>query len=361
MKAFVINKGDLTDNIHTIQKMAEQTKIIAVLKGNGYGLGLLEFAHILQNNGIDFFVVSEPEDAVVLRNAGITGDILLITPTAVEEEIEMCVRNDIVLSAGSEEDYRKISISAEKNGITARVHLKIDTGFGRFGFMHTNIEKAVSAVKQYANVRTEGVYSHFSFSFSGNRADVQPQFERFVHCTTYLKQNGIDRLLTHICSSCAFLQYKDMHLDAVRIGSAFLGRVPLRENYGLKKVGILQSRVAEVRWLPKGHFVGYANTYKTNKPTKTAVIPIGFGDGYGLKKRSAQYIFKDVLRSVYHWIWPQKRLSVRINGKDYPVIGRVSMHNMILDVTDSDVLAGDMAYVDMNPILVNWTIPRIYV
>lgn len=361
MKTFVINKGDLTDNIHIVQKMAGNAKIIAVLKGGGYGLGLLEFAHVLQENGIDFFAVSEPEEAVALRSTGVAGNILLLSATAIEEEIDMCVQNEIILSAGSEEAYRKISASAEKIGKTARVHLKIDTGFGRFGFLYTDIEKAADAVKRYANVRTEGVYSHFSFSFSGNRADVQPQFDRFVHCVSYLEKNGIGGLMAHICSSCAFLQYQDMHLDAVRIGSAFLGRLPLEKNYGLKKIGVVCSRAAEVKWLPKGHFVGYANTYRTKKSTKIAVIPVGFGDGYGLEKKNSAVHFKDVLRNAYHWIFPENRkLSVRINGEAYPVIGRISMHNVILDVTDSTVQAGDAVYMDVNPILVNKAIPRIY-
>ncbi|MBE7029832.1 MAG: alanine racemase [Ruminococcaceae bacterium] len=361
MKQYVISKPDLIHNIRTIRSMAGDSQLIAVLKGQGYGLGLIEFATVLREEGVDFFAVSEVEEAVSLRNAGFDNDILLLTATTLEEELRAVLTHNIIAAAGSEHGIYTINRLAQELDMTARVHIKLDTGFGRFGFTPEQLSQVIETVSACENIQTEGVFSHLAFSFSDKRKDVEAPFTRFVSCVETLRSAGISLPLAHICNSCAFLQYPDMHLDAVRVGSALLGRLPLTRNYGLKRIGSLRSSVIEVKTLPKGHFVGYANTYKTKRETTIAIVPVGYKDGYGVEKSRDTFRLMDVLRYCYHDVRAfGSRLSVTVCGKRVPVIGRVSMYNVVLDVTGLDVKPGDEVILPANPILVSREIERIY-
>ncbi len=361
MKSFVINKSDLTHNIKRIKEIAGDTKVIAVLKGYGYGLGICGFAELLRENGIDFFAVSELDEAIILRNAGFDNDILLLTATCDEGEINAAIENDVTVSIGSELCLETVERIACDKGIKAKAHIKIDTGFGRFGFLPADAKKVCDMAKTKENISFEGIFSHFSFSFSPDRKDVQLQFDRFKECVSLFKENGFD-IIAHICNSCAFLQYSDMHLDAVRVGSAFLGRLPLVNNYGLKKIGYLKSNVVEVKAIPKGYYVGYANTYKTKRETTIAIVPVGYKDGFGVEKSKDTFRWNDILRYMFTDFKSYgNKLSVSINGKSANIIGRVSMYNIVLDVTGMDVKVGDECIMNANPILVSRDITREYI
>ncbi len=361
MKQYIVNRSDLIHNIQAICRRAGTAQVIGVLKGQGYGLGLLEFASLLQENGVVFFAVSELEEAIALREAGFDNDILLLTATTLEEELRLCIEHGIIAAVGSLHGLATLNRLAEEKGCQARAHLKLDTGFGRFGFICEDIQNAAAAIKQAGQVRMEGVFSHFSFSFSNNRKDVQVPYDKFLHCIAVLERNGITGLMRHICNSCAFLQYPDMHLDAVRIGSAFLGRLPLPNTYGLKRIGALHSQVIEVKTLPKGYTVGYANTYKTKRETQIAIVPVGYKDGFGVEKSNDTFRPMDILRYLYHDLRNiGKILQVWINGKPARIIGRVSMYNIVLDVTGMEVRPGADVILPANPILVSRDIPRVY-
>ena len=227
--------------------------------------------------------------------------------------------------------------------------------------MPDDAENICEIVKKFENIEFEGVFSHFSFSFSPDRNDVQLQFDRFKTCLEVFKQNGI-KLMAHICNSCAFLQYPDMHLDAVRVGSAFLGRLPLVKDYGLKRIGYLKSSVAEVRNIPKGYYVGYANTFKTKRETTIAIVPVGYKDGFGVEKSKDTFRLNDILRYMFtDFKSLGNRLSVTVGGKRANIIGRVSMYNIVLDVTGLDINVGDECILNANPILVSRDIEREYI
>lgn len=361
MKSFVINKSDLIFNIKKIKELAGDSKVIAVLKGYGYGLGICGFAGLLCENGVDFFAVSELDEAIVLRNAGFDNEILFLTATCDESEIATALENNVTLAVGSYLCMETVERLAGEKGITAKAHIKIDTGFGRFGFLPDDAKDVCEMTKTKENISFEGIFSHFSFSFSPDRKDVQLQFDRFKECIDVFKENGFN-LMAHICNSCAFLQYKDMHLDAVRVGSAFLGRLPLVNNYGLKRIGHLKSNVVEVRAIPKGYYVGYANTYKTKRETTIAIVPVGYKDGFGVEKSKDTFRLNDVLRYMFNDFKSLgNRLSVLVNGKNANIIGRVSMYNIVLDVTGMDVSVGDECILNANPILVSRDIKREYI
>ena len=282
MKSLVIDIKGLRHNIEQIKKYAIQngkddkgndTKVIAVVKCNGYGLGIVEYTKFLIDNGINMFAVSTIEEALKLRQAGIKNDILILSAVAIEEDVKTLIDNKIILTLGSKEDIEIIEKIAKQKNEKIRVHLKIDTGFGRYGFIYSNKEELVEHLKNIQNIKIEGTYSHFSISYYDDKY-TKIQFERFLDVIETLKMNQIDVGMLHICNSSAFAKFPNMHLNAVRIGSAFLGRLSCVNSLGLRKIGYLETEVSEIKTLPPKFNIGYSNTYKTKKETKVAIIPV---------------------------------------------------------------------------------------
>ena len=208
MKALVIEKNDLVHNIEQIKKHAEtngpddngrKVKIIAVVKGNAYGLGLVEFTKLLIDNGISFFAVSTIEEALQLREAGIKEDILMLSSTAIKEDVKELVDNHIIITIGSKEDIEVAEEIAKEENRKIRAHVKIDTGFGRYGFIYSDRDSMVEALKGIENIEIEGTFSHFSVSFFDDKY-TKLQFDRFMNVIEVLKMNDIKTGMLHICN-----------------------------------------------------------------------------------------------------------------------------------------------------------------
>lgn len=231
MKSLIINKVDLVHNINAIKKSTKSNdnyRIIAVVKGNGYGLGLVEYSKLLIDNGINLLAVSSLEEAIELRDAGITSDILMLSSTAIEEELRKLVDNNIIITIGSE-NVANIANKIASEGKNIRAHIAIDTGFGRYGFLY-NDKNIIETIKNLdSNISIEGIFSHFSLSYYKNNKWTIIQFERFKEVLKELENSNIKIDLLHICNSSGYLNYPEMHLNAARIGSAFLGRVARRQ------------------------------------------------------------------------------------------------------------------------------------
>ena len=364
MKALVIEKDKLKHNIKQIKEIAgKETKIIAVIKGNGYGLGIVQYAKILIDNGIENFAVSTVEEALILRKEGISKKILMLSSTAVKEEIEELVKNDITITIGSKEAGEMAEKIAKEQNKKINVHLKIDTGFGRYGFCYNQKEDMLEEIKKWENLKIEGTFSHFSMSFYEKNEYTQKQYDRFMECVQFLKEKKIETGILHICNSSAFLKFKNMHLDAVRVGSAFLGRIAIPNIYGLKKIGYLKSNITEIKELQKGYNIGYSNSYTTKKTTKVAMVPSGYADGFNVKVDRDMFRPIDKLRYIVRDIkdsFKDKNLYVEINNQKCKVLGRIGMYHIAVDVTNLEAKINDEVKLAVSPMYVDSSIRREY-
>ncbi len=332
MKQLVVNKEDLK---HNIKRLKDYTKkisnddnytIIAVVKGNGYGLGLNEYSEILVENGIKYLAVATFEEAIELRKKQKDVNILMMSPLYNKQEQEEIVKNNITIAMDSKENAEAVNELAKK-GYNIKVHLKIDTGFGRYGFIYDDFENILSTAKSLSpNVEIEGIFTHCSDAYRKNNKHTLEQFKRFTNVINKLEENNVKIKLKHICNSPAILNYPEMHLTASRIGSAFVGRVCSENNIGLKKIGELDISIAEVRNIPKDFNISYLNSYKTKEKTKIAVIPIGYLDGYNVTQKTDMFRTADKLRRALHElksIFSKQKITVVINEKRYNVIGTI--------------------------------------
>lgn len=362
MKSVVINKEDLRYNIEKIKEYAEKNlpddngkkvKIIAVVKANGYGLGIVEYSKFLIDNGIDFLAVSTIEEALKIRQAGITekeAKVLMLSSTAIKEDIQTLVENDIIVTIGSKESAEIIENIGQELHKKIKAHIKIDTGFGRYGFIYCNRDEIVKVLKPLKNVKIEGTFTHFSNAYYDNDY-TKIQFDRFINCIETLKMNEIETGMLHVCNTSAFIKFPNMHLNAVRIGSAFTGRISFNNSMGLKKIGYLKSNISEIKELPKNFNIGYSNAYKTKRNTKVAIVPIGYMDGVNIQTGRDMFRPVDKIRYIVRDIkdaFKKQQIFVTINGKKYPVLGRIGTYHVTVDITGKDVNIGDEVILNAN-------------
>ena len=342
MNTLIINKNDLRHNIDTIKKQikTENYTIIGVVKGNGYGLGIKEYSEFLIDNGINMLAVATNFEAVKLREYNKDVDILNLSSTSIKEEVEELVDNNIIITIGSKTSA-DIANEIAKTGKTIRAHIKVDTGFGRYGFLYQNKEEIVNTIKNlHSNIKVEGIFSHFSLAYYKNNESTINQYNNFLEVIKSLEDENIKIKMKHICNSPAFINYPEMRLNAARIGSAFLGRVDVPEKLGLKKIGELRSQVTEINTLPKDFNVGYLNTYKTKNETKVAIVPVGHKDGYSITVKEDMLRTVDKLRNLKHQLtglFKKQTLKITINDKKYDIIGKVGMYHVTVNITGSDV------------------------
>ena len=332
MKQLVVNKEDLKHNINRIKDYTKKISnddnytIIAVVKGNGYGLGLNEYSEVLVENGIKYLAVATFEEAIELRKKQKDVNILMMSPLYNKQELEETVKNNITIAIDSKENAEAVNELAHK-GYNIKVHLKIDTGFGRYGFIYDDYENILNTVQSLKpNVESEGIFTHCSDAYRKNNKHTLEQFKRFTDVIEKLEANNIKIKLKHICNSPAILNYPEMHLTAARIGSAFVGRVCSENNIGLKKIGELEINIAEVKDIPKGFNISYLNSYKTKDKTRIAIIPIGYLEGYNVTQKTDMFRIADKLRRALHElksIFKKQKITVVINEKRYNVIGTI--------------------------------------
>lgn len=371
MKTIVIKKEDLRHNINKIKEHAmtnenddngNSVKIIAVVKGNGYGLGLIQYVKFLMDEGIDFFAVATVEEALKIREAGIKNRVLMLSSIAIKEDVKKLVEQNVIITLGSEDAVKVAEEVASELNTEVKAHLKIDTGFGRYGFRYENREKMVEVLKNAKNIKIEGTFTHFSMAFYDEKY-TKLQFNRFIDCIEVLKMNEINPGMLHVCNSSAFIRFPNMHLNAVRIGSAFLGRLIIPNTLGLKRIGYLESQVSEIKDLPKGSFIGYGNTYKSKKDMKIAIIPCGYMDGVNMQVGKDMFRFIDKARYLFgdlKSLFKRQSLTVEVAGKICNIVGTVGTYHVAVDVTNEQINVGDIAVFKLYPGYVDSSIARKY-
>ncbi|MGI6577024.1 MAG: alanine racemase [Eubacteriales bacterium] len=354
MKTLLIDTNRVKANVARIRERAGNSLIYGVLKGNAYGLGLLEMAEILRNEGITRFALTDVEDAVKLRENGFQNEeILMLRSTTETDFIEKIVEYNLIGTIGSQDAALALNGIADKQKTVVEAHIKIDTGMGRYGFVPGEIDKIISFYKHLSNVALTGIYTHFYSAWNSEKI-TRLQAAQFEGVIEKLRGKGIEPGLVHAANSSALFRFDFCHYDAVRIGSAFTGRMPTKFNYGLQRVGVITCPIAEIRWLPKGSTIGYGGVYKTRQARRIAVIPVGYADGFCVEKSHDSYRVKDAIRymlSEFKRGLLRKKLYVTVNSAQARVIGHVGMLHTVIDVTDIDCAPGDLAQFEINPIL----------
>lgn len=351
MKAYIVEKAHLMENIRILREKAQDTPIYGVIKGNGYGLGLIELASALKEGGIDRFAVTDVRDVISLRENGIQEELLMLEGTCLEEELSILLSQDAVATVGNLDCAKIMCAVAEKMGKQFPCHLKIDTGMGRFGFLPEDME-SIQAVMAMEQLDIRGIYTHFHTAFASEKA-TKAQFSAFMKVCNDLEAQGYT-LTRHCCNSSAFLKYPEMHLDGVRLGSAILGRLSFPGNLGLKKIGWCEAPVELVRHLPKGHTVGYGAAWKATRETTIAICGVGYFHGFGAEKGNDLFRFRDCVRGGLGYVkafLKRKAIYVTVNGKAARVLGHIGMVGTVFDVTGMDVKPGDTVRLEINPLL----------
>ena len=357
MSRYVIDKTALIENVHYLQKKAG-VPIIGVVKGNGYGFGLTELALILEHCGITTLAVTEVTDIAPLRAVlQPNTDILVMRSTCVDSEARHIADTGCIATIGSTRAAQAMQAAAADLGVKVPCHLKIDTGMGRYGFLPAQVAEAI-ACYDLPNLEFTGAYTHFSSAFH-DKAKTIAQLEVFKDTLAQIEKAGKTVGTRHAANSPALLNVEHVALDAVRIGSAFTGRVITHSETPLHRLGRLEAEVVDMKEVPAGYAVGYNGTFVTKRPTTIAIVPMGHYDGFGLTKEKEDHNFHSVLSALKQFL-KKAHLTVTINGKAYPVIGEVGLSHTAVDVTGSSVQPGDIATCDLSPLLVNPRVPRIY-
>lgn len=352
MKAYIVERDALISNIQKIVEFANGVPVWGVLKGNGYGLGVLPMARLLWDNGVERFAVTELREAELLREAFPDAPILMLRATADPSEINALLDQRIILTVSGYEMAVAINALAAERADVAEVHLCIDTGMGRYGFLPEEYEQIVSLYEYMKNLAVSGMYTHFHSAFCSEKA-TRAQFAQFTALAERLNHAGFETGMLHACNSSAFLKYPEMHLDGVRIGSAFLGRLAFRSPIELSRIGYVECSVEDLRWLPKGHTVGYGAGYTCKERTRIAVVGVGWYHGFGAERENDLYRVRDRLRAIVRHLlglFVKKEILASVNGHKCRVLGHIGMVHSVIDVTGVDCALGERVILQVNPL-----------
>lgn len=360
MTKFIINKSDIVHNYNEICKNTSAL-VIPMLKADCYGLGAKKVLEILKEScSVSLAAVSRLEEAHELCDSGC--EILITSCLHDAESIKAIVDSDIICAVDSQTQAKAIGEYAKSVGKVAKVHIKIDTGFGRFGFMPENT-KEIKSVFALENVKVCGIFSHFSAAFADAK-ETDRQFELFTNTVDNLTKSGLDVGIRHIANSSGFVRNEKYHLDAIRTGSLLLGRLPMPHSLDLKRVGRFESDISDIRELKKGANIGYGGVFRLKQDCRVAVLCTGSADGVLIGKSYDTYRVFDIFRygfSVFKMLFRDNRLCVTINGKRTRAVGRVALTHTMVDVTGIDCECGDKAVIDISPLYISSKVEREYI
>ncbi|GLO67928.1 alanine racemase [Oceanobacillus kimchii] len=301
------------------------TKLMAVVKADGYGHGAVEVAQESLKAGADYLAVAILDEAIQLRDSGIDTPLLVLGYTH-PDGLRTAIEQQISLTVFTKEGAEQVKIAAESLQMTARVHLKIESGMNRIGI--ATKEEAVDVAKTLHSsfVILEGAFTHFADADNTDPAYTEMQFHRFNQIISYLR-TYCHIPIVHCCNTAGTIAYPDMHLDMVRVGIGLYGLYPethLKELIDLKQAMSLKTKPVYVKTVDKDTAISYGLTFTTERKSVIATMPIGYADG-----------FSRLLSN---------RGNVVINGEHAPIVGRICMDQSMIDVTDivEDVSLNDV-------------------
>lgn len=364
MKTLIVEKSKIISNLEIIRAAAGSAHLTAVLKSNAYGLDMQQMAALLREQEVRRFAVTDPADAVALREWGfLDEEILVLRSTGLEEDIRLILQSGATATVGSYDAAVALNGMAEKENMLCDVHVKIDTGMGRYGFAPNETDRILSVFRFMSNLSVTGMYTHYANAFR-DKKKTQAQYDAFMAVAEKVRAAGFDPGVLHASNSAGLLYCKMPVLNEVRIGSAIGGRMTAKGDYGLQRVGRLEGEVCEVRWLQKGATIGYGSAFTVKKPTRIAVIPIGSTDGVMLEKARDVFTVGASIRAAGGALLAPlrgKHCSVFVNGKRARILGHVGLTHTIADVTELDCSVGTTVTFDVSPMYVPATIPRRFV
>lgn len=353
-----IDTAAIAHNIKTIKKITNK-KIIAVIKENGYGMGLKAEYDILKSNGLDYFAVTNTAEALALRDFGCTDTILLMTPCMSEDEAIKLTEADITLVCGSIKQLNILKTVFEKTNKKPHMHIAIDTGMGRYGFFWNNIPD-ISHANEFTCI--DGCYTHLHGKPKKYEQEVQKQLAKFKSAVNVLKSQGINPSMKHVSNSQATMLLGDLGMDAIRTGSAIIGKSSMGKN-NLKCAMWTEAPIYQTMELPKGSTVGYLATATLKRDSRLGIVRAGHADGIFL---SYSDIPDQFLSGIIHLISlklrPKRHVrTFIINGTHVPIVGCAGVAHFTIDLTDTDFKEGDMVRIETNPLMAHPDIPRVFI
>ncbi|MDR0531772.1 MAG: alanine racemase [Oscillospiraceae bacterium] len=297
-------------------RLAPGTKLMCVIKADGYGHGARALSRFL-NDKCDYYAVAVLEEALTLRRAGCEKPVLLLGYTS-PKQYAAALRAGLALTIFRAEDAAQLSRMAAQLGLTAVVHIKADTGMGRVGFADTaESVREIAEIAQLPSLHIEGVFTHFARADEADKTSATEQYRRFDAFLERLAAAGIQPPLRHCCNSAATME-GDAHYDMVRFGISLYGLYPSeevqKENLPLAPAMSWKTHVVHLKTVPPGTGISYGHTFLTSRETRVATLPVGYADGYP--------------RAL------SNRGRVIIHGQYAPILGRVCMDQCMVDVTD---------------------------
>ncbi len=317
----VIDLSAIAYNIQQIRSKIAHKKIMAIVKANAYGHGILEVTQTVVKNGVEYIGVGFLEEGIFLRQNDIEAPILVMGGI-LGYQLKKFTQNDLEITISSLELARHIN--DELTNQKARVHLKIDTGMERIGVTHKFAVEFVKRVALMKHIEIVGLYSHFATADEGDKAFTHTQLERFDAIVSELKKSGIEIPLKHIANSGAISDIHQATFDMVRPGISLYGIYPsahVSKSLQLKPAMSLKSKVVFIKRVPANTGISYGLKYYTARDSNIITVPIGYGDGYSRLLTN--------------------KGEVLIRGKRYPVVGAVCMDQLMVNTGDDKVEIGD--------------------
>ena len=322
-----INLDNIAYNMQNIRKAVDKnTKIMAIVKADGYGHGAVEIAKTALYNGASFLGVAIIDEAIELRKNNIFEPILILGNT-IEHKLLQVIKYNITQTVFSYDMAKKLSDEAMKIKKSVDIHIKIDTGMSRLGFLPTDDAiKEILAIKDLPYINITGIFTHFATSDFKDKTFTKEQFEKYMYVVNKLEENGLTNLIKHVSNSGAILDLKEYRLNMVRAGIILYGMYPSNEvlkNIDLKPAMSIKTHISYVKEIDENTSVSYCRTYFTNKKTKIATIPVGYADGYARVLSNKARVF--------------------VNGYYAQVIGNICMDQFMIDVTHiENIKEGDI-------------------